>query len=316
MLSAWVRFQNGAWWLRWSVKTIVLGLTVFLVCYPYPSRFWRHIMRWQAPEQLIEPAAPGLEPWLDDLRPRLEGVQQGPEALEIVEQYVYGRLKYAWDWETWGVADYLPTVEETLAVQQEDCDGRAVVAASLLRGLGYEAELVTDMMHVWVKTDYGETMSPGRMKKFVETEQGQLNIDWSALANLPRSWAFGVSVFPFTRELIVLGVLLVLSLRPGVRWWVYLLAGGLLFDGLIILRLATWRSDLAQWLGLCHLVAALVLLWTAGRRVRRANSGGAGAFLSRDRKGAELSGPGSQGSEPLTRTGATGPPQADPPVPM
>ena len=274
MISIWSRFQCSSWWFRWALKGAVLGITVFLVCFPYPGRFWRHVSRWREPGQLIEPDAPGLEPWLTELRPQLDGIEQGPEALKVVERYVYQNLRYAWDWDTWGVADYIPSVGETLTAEQEDCDGRAVIAASLLRKLGYEAELVSDMTHVWVKTDHGETMSPGQMKKFVETKDGRLSFDWTALANVPRSWAFGMGVFPLARELIVVVVLLVLSVRQGVRWWVYLVVGALMIDGLIILRLAAyspWRQHVVgQWFGICHLAGALVILWLAGRRARRA----------------------------------------------
>ena len=44
-----------------------------------------------------------------------------------VEKFVYGHVPYAWDWDTWGVADYLPSVAEVRRMGREDCDGRAVV---------------------------------------------------------------------------------------------------------------------------------------------------------------------------------------------
>ena len=270
----WVRFQNGRWWWRVPLKGALLGLAVFAVCFPYPSLFLRHAQRWRDPAALIEPEAVGLVPLVNELRTRLEGMERGPDALKVVEALVYEKIPYAWDWETWGVVDYIPRVEEALAAGQEDCDGRAVVAASLLRKLGYQADLVTDMTHVWVKTDSGETMSPGRMKKFVESIDGGVHVNWSALLNLPRSTAFGLAVFPLGRELVVLGVLCLLSVMPGMGWRVWGVGLLLMLDGVVILRWAgadPWRSNVVgQWLAIANAALGAGLLYVGNWRARRA----------------------------------------------
>lgn len=269
----WIRFQNGRWWWREPLKGALLGLTVFGVCFPYPWLFVRNVQRWRDLGALIEPQAEELVPLLDELRPKLDGIESGPDALKVVEKFVYEKIPYAWDWETWGVVDYIPRVEEVLAAGQEDCDGRAVVAASLLRNLGYQAELVTDITHVWVKTDRGETMSPGRMKKFIETSDGGLRINWRALTNIPSSMAYGVGVFPLGRELIVLAVLWLLYLCPGVPWPVLGVALLLMLDGLVILRSSgadPWHQNVVtQWFGFANLVLGVVVLDAGNRRARR-----------------------------------------------
>jgi len=94
----------------------------------------------------------------------------------------------------------------------EDCDGRAVIAASLLTHLGYKAELVTDYAHMWVKTDKGETMAPGKTQVMVATEKG-ITFNFRGLSEIPKAWAFGVSIFPLERELIIAGMLWLLLLR-------------------------------------------------------------------------------------------------------
>ncbi len=255
------------WW-RGPVKMAVLAVTLFLVCYPYPLLYIRHARRSRNPNALINPDSAALQPMLEELKPRLEGVSPGAEALEVVEKFVYEKVPYAWDWDVWGVVDYLPTVEEVAAMGREDCDGRAVVAASLLRNLGYKADLVSDGAHVWVKTDRGETMSPGRMPKVKEiTDQG-VRYHWGQYAvNMIRSAGYGVAVFPLSRELIVLGVFSLLAMRSGMARLGVIVCLVLMLDGLLIVRYASadpWHSpalDVAnQWFGTASMVLGATIL--------------------------------------------------------
>ncbi|UCE58567.1 MAG: transglutaminase domain-containing protein [Phycisphaerales bacterium] len=202
------------WPLRVPIKWAIFALTFLAVCFPYPGRLWRHIEHWSAPNALIEPEADALRPLVDDLRRILAPDLSPKKTLSEVQRFVQDRITYAWDWNTWGMADYLPTVTETIEKGAEDCDGRAVVAASLLRELGFEVEIVTDFAHVWVKTNHGETMGPGEAKAVVATDAG-LKIQPGALARLPKALAYGIGPFPLVRELIIVGVLWLLMLRSG-----------------------------------------------------------------------------------------------------
>ncbi len=276
MVRIWRRFQDAPWWWRAPAKGAILAATVFLVCFPYPNLFIRNVQHWRNPNALIAPEAEGLQPWLDELRPKLEGKPAGAEALKVVEGFVYEKVPYAWDWDTWGVADYLPTVPETLQAGAEDCDGRALISASLLRNLGYKADLVTDGMHVWVKTDHGETMSPGRLPKLIEAKDGQVKIRWSNLLNIPKSSAFAVSVFPLGRELIILLVFWSLAVRTGMRPIITGACLTMLVGGLLLLRATgadAWHPsglDIAgQWTSLAILLTGSVILHILHRRARR-----------------------------------------------
>ena len=262
------------WYARLPVKWAVLGLTLLIVCFPYPSRLFRHLQHWRDPNALIEPDAPALEPLVTELRRRLTPDLPPAQTLRQVQRFVYEKIPYEWDWNTWGTADYLPTVAEVLEMGKEDCDGRAVVAASLLRRLGFEAELVTDFAHLWVKTDQGETMGPGRQKAIIATEEG-LRLQASALAELPRAVSYGIAVFPLGRELIVLLVMWLLLLRS--HGGVACSLGGLtlLLAGLLLLRAGGagyGRSTLwMQWSGLAGIgVGVIWLLWRARINARRA----------------------------------------------
>lgn len=257
------------WYLRWPAKVAVLAFALLAVCFPYPHLLARHLDHWRDPNGLIEPNASQLTPLLEELRPKLSPDMPARDTLRAVERFVYRKIPYAWDWDTWGTADYLPTLAEVLEQGREDCDGRAVVAASLLANLGFEAELVTDFGHVWVKTERGETMSPGERKALRVTDEGY-EFQKGAFVQATRHLAYGIAVFPLRRELLVLLVLWWLLLRRGGGRFPSLLGLVLLLDGLLILRLAStdYRNPLLamQMVGLLNMGAGLFALLVWARR--------------------------------------------------
>ncbi|MFQ5413922.1 MAG: hypothetical protein ACE5E6_05640 [Phycisphaerae bacterium] len=266
-----LRWNNLRWPIRLPLKLAVLGVTVLAVCFPYPRALVRHIRHWRDPNALIEPDAEALAPLATQLKAGLPDDPAPDVVLKAVERLVYDTIKYDWDWNTWGMADYMPTVTEAIDMGREDCDGRAVVAASLLENIGIEASIVTDFAHVWVKTDEGETMTPtpGKRMAAVATDTG-LELQTGALAELPRALAYGVAPFPLVRELIVLVVL----------WWLLLRTNGgaacalatlvLLLDGLLFLRVggASYRHPTvwAQLVGAANLLGALLVQWVWAKR--------------------------------------------------
>ena len=227
-----------SWPARLAVKWSVFLLAVIAVCFPYPSRLVRHVQHWRDPGALIEPDAAALAPFVEELAPRIDPEQPPKKTLKTIEQFVYQKIPYAWDWDTWGVADYLPTVTETIAAGREDCDGRAVVAASLMRRFGFNARLVTDFGHLWVKTDQGEAMSPGKKPWIVADEQG-IQYRWGALRQVPGTLAYGIAVFPLARDMVLVGVLWLLLLRKNGGLGCNLTALTFLVAGLLILRAAS-----------------------------------------------------------------------------
>ena len=262
------------WYARLPAKWAVFGSVVLVVCFPNPKRLISHIDHWRDPNALIEPDATAIRPLVEELRPQMTADLSPREALQRVEDFVYEKLPYEWDWNTWGTVDYLPTVTEAIEMGREDCDGRAVLAASLLRHFGFKTEIVTDFSHVWVKTDKGETMGPGKNKAVIATKNG-LQIQWSALAEIPRATAYGVGVFPLGRELIILGVMWLLLLPShGKGVWMILglaaLAGGLVLvrtGSAAYLQPTVWM----QWLGATLFVGGIaVLLLRAPKRPRGA----------------------------------------------
>lgn len=265
-------FNTFRWYTRLPIKWAILGLTVLAVSFPYPRLAYRHLRHWMNPNALIEPHAPPLQPWVEELRQSLPADLPPRETLRRVERFVYERVPYEFDWNTWGLSDYLPTVTEVIEMGREDCDGRAVVAASLLQNFGFKTQIVTNFAHVWVRTDKGETMGPGRRTAVVATDRG-LQFQWSALGELPRGSMYGLAVFPLVRQLIVLVVGWWLMLRSNSGIVRSLTALTLLCCGLLILRVGS-REYLhpihwMQILGVLSIAAAVLLLLLRGRRGRR-----------------------------------------------
>ncbi len=261
-----------AWYARLPAKWAVFGLTVLLVCFPDPGRLVAHIDHWRDPNALIEPDAAAIQPLVEELRPQMTDDLSPADALRLVERFVYEKLTYDWDWNTWGTADYLPTVTEAIEMGREDCDGRAVLAASLLANFGFETQIVTDFAHVWVKTDKGETMGPGKNKVVVATKEG-LRVQWAALAEIPRATAYGVGVFPLGRELIIIAALWLLLLQRGGRVAPAVVGLAAFVGGLLLVRVGSAAylhpTVWMQWLGMTVFVGGLAtLLWWVPRNAR------------------------------------------------
>lgn len=264
---------------RRLLKTAILGGAVLAVCFPHLPRLVRHIERWRSPNRLIEAHSPALDPLIAELEPLVAAAESRTEALRIVQRYVYRRLPYAWDWEVWGNADYIPTVAEAVAAGREDCDGRAVVAASLLRRLGYQADLMTDFVHVWVRTEYGDTMSPGQREAVAVSDSG-LAVRPTAAAQLMRSAPLGISVFPVYRELVVVVVLWLMMLAPGQSRRRAALVLALLIAALFLLRVraagSVPRTEISIAAGWFHAagVVAIAAAWLTPWPGRGRRSGG------------------------------------------
>ncbi|MBW7904378.1 MAG: hypothetical protein H3C42_02285 [Phycisphaerae bacterium] len=191
---------------------------MLLVLFPDPRRLAVLLHRLAHLDALIDPAAPQLQSLEDEVRAHLGPQASSAEVLAVAEYVVCERLPYSWDWETWGVMEYLPTTREALDMGREDCDGRAIVAASLLRRMGYDAWLVTDVVHMWVRTPEVELMSPTGFAATLEAPAdapARLDVSSAAL-NLARGLAYGVSVFPLERELIILAAIVLLTLHPWI----------------------------------------------------------------------------------------------------
>ena len=287
---------------------MVLLTVTFFALFPNPVQFVRHLTHLSDMNAMIEPDAPGLSAWDEEFFDHLEKrkkelLQSGfsgadeeqatspPKELSArqvqgeVERFVYEKVQYAWDWDVWDSADYMPSVSEMFAQAEssedgqmrEDCDGRAVIAASLIRRLGYESALVTDLRHVWVVTPEGEWMGPGRQKTVTSGAEGNRTKFLKTIGNIPVALSYGIAVFPVWRELIILATAFALMLSRGMPWRRTALAALLCVQGLLFMRLGylapaglsgqspAWPA----WLGGLHVLAGFAIIRWSSYRARQ-----------------------------------------------
>jgi hypothetical protein len=263
------------WYRRWPLKLVIFVVGTALVLFPKVWLIPAVLERYGDMNSALDPEHPGVAALNERVRAELPAGAPVSDVLQMVERSVCEQVPYAWDWDVWGVAEYLPTVAEVFERGREDCDGRAVVAASLLRRMGYDAWLVSDLLHVWVQTPEGETMSPtGAEKTFVATEEGtEATISTGMIRNLGRGFSYGVAVFPLERELIILALLCLVAMQPWSSVWRRVAGCLLLWVALDTLRDAGRQAALSDqglfvvraWLGIALGVAGwLVLAVRAG----------------------------------------------------
>lgn len=304
--TARTKAAGNRWYFRVPIKIVLFAVVTFFVLFPSPSQFATHVHRIAHLEQMLEPDAPQLAVWEADVRQEFAAAavhnddlaaESGEQAAlqrartmqQLIQNLVLREVQYEWDWNLWGAADYIPTIDEmfwrasadTLGLR-EDCDGRAVLAASLMRRMGYEADLATDLRHVWVVTPEGEWMGPGGEKAYERGEEGYA-VNWAAaLANMPISLSFGITVFPLGRELIILAAAYLLLLHRRMRLSWAALAGLLLVQGLLFMRCGYispsttdgGANDWPAYVGLLHIVLGVGLMVAASHRARQAMATG------------------------------------------
>lgn len=261
---------------RWPLKALFLGVVILLTLYPNPMLLVQHAHHWSNLGAMIDPDEPAIQPLVDAVRvrlaanPELEG--DSMRVLCIVEEEVYARISYAWDWEVWGCIDYLPTAAQAIELGREDCDGRAVVAASVLRKLGHDAQLVTDGSHMWVRTNEGESMSPmptASGRTMIQTSAAGASFDPLAIVGVqallidwPQNLGFGAAVFPPLRIAIIALAVLSCCWPAGVPVWRVLGTALLAAAAIAVWRWACsdpWQRSLGgAWggIGLCFLSIA------------------------------------------------------------
>lgn len=254
--------RSGAWFSLG--KWLVFLAVVLVVLYPRLDMLPRTLHRYLNPNTLINPDSPALAPLIAEFD-RQRDLNWGGSALtDEVEHFTYSKVPYRHDWNVWANVDYFPTVEETLEKGVEDCDGRAVVAASLLEHYGVDAKLANDFTHVWVVTEHGSAMqTAGGNTAVVEgKDEGGINIAWGrAIKQTASASSWMISAFPLYRELII--VLAAWLLLVGTRKSLQLAvpAGLVMLIGLLLIRDGETFRVWSTWVGWLCLFGAVIFLW-------------------------------------------------------
>ncbi len=91
-------------------------------------------------------------------------VPLAPEEPEDIERFVLREFPYQYDWQTYNVPWYFPTVDEALEQGTGDCKTRFVILASLLDALQIPYRQTISLTHYWVAYE-------GKRETSLEQEQ-------------------------------------------------------------------------------------------------------------------------------------------------
>lgn len=238
---------------RVGLKLALLAAVGLFALYPNPVLLVRQIGHLLDLESLIQPDLPAM-PEINRQIDRL--IATNTVALtefKAVERFVLRRISYQYDWHGWWNLDYWPTAAEVWERQREDCDGRAVLAVSILRARGHhDARLVANLQHVWVAVGTNELMGPMTDKNF-RREGGKMVdgklvgaktvVTLPSLKTLLDSLAMTCK-FPAWRVVLMLMALLALAFHPATdRGRFAMLCAGMLTGYVVFLDWCVRRVD-------------------------------------------------------------------------
>ena len=210
----WGKLAECRFVWRLTIKSVILGSVLFVVLYPNPVLFFKQLQHYWDVEVLIQPNFNGIETInraIDAARP--------PNATReneftVIQRYVYQHIRYQYDWENWGNIDYWPPAQQVWERKREDCDGRAILAVSILRSRGFTtAKLVGNFRHIWVAVDHDELMGPDKEQTLTQ-EGGKTMLALPSRELILNSTALYVAEFPAMRNLIVFLTMLLLCYHP------------------------------------------------------------------------------------------------------
>lgn len=118
-------------------KAVLLLAWMILVLYPNPGNLVASIYRLKNP--------PVMPMQVSEIARELEGSSPAE-----IEQYVYYRIPYSYDWEVYNMPWYFPTLEEALLRGSGDCKARFLLFASLLENKDIPYQKSMSLTHIWV----------------------------------------------------------------------------------------------------------------------------------------------------------------------
>lgn len=196
--------------LRWAARAAILLLGTLLILFPNLSKLAVYLPRLADPESLVEPDHPAVATLSRLIDQEMPAGLPASEQVRRVETFVAERLAYVHDWSQWWNVDYWPTASEAIEAGREDCDGIAVVTASVLRHRGFRARLVGNTLHIWVAVDdTGQEILGAQHDKAFSSDTG-----WTLPqpSTLLRGARFSLAEFPIARwALLVAWIMAVLA---------------------------------------------------------------------------------------------------------
>ncbi len=265
------------------MKLAIFAVVVLFALYPNPVLFVRQINHLLDTESLIQPDLPAMPEINRDIDQMIATNTPPLTEFKAVERFVYRRIAYQYDWHGWWNIDYWPTAAEVWERKREDCDGRAILATSILRARGHpEAKLVANLQHVWVAVGTNELMGPMADKNF-RREGGKMVdgklVGAKTIITLPTLKTTLGSLamtckFPAWRVVLILVTLLALVFHPALDTGRFtmlcavMLAGYAVFLDWCVRRTDRDTMDF-DWnfpTAAALILGSLVLAWQAAKR--------------------------------------------------
>ncbi len=217
MQKFWMMWEAAAqlkcYW-RWLLKCSLFVVVLFFVLNPNLWLFVKQLSNYADVESLIQTDFVGLDAINRDIDARLPPKATKHDEFMTVQRYVYEKIPYAYDWDNWRNLDYWPTAEHVWQRKQEDCDGRAVLAVSILRSRGFSnATLAGNVRHIWVTVGDEGLMSPDTEQN-LRRENGKTIITLPSLSMILQNFAIYWADFPVARNLFLFFVVIVLVYHP------------------------------------------------------------------------------------------------------
>ncbi len=128
-------------------------LLPFLSLYPNPTHLTVTIYR---------VFYPPIDPYLEEIGYIAEKFN-GMSPREI-EKYIKLVIPYRYDWETYNLPWYFPTVEEAVAKREGDCKTRMVIFSSVLEYHELPYTILSSPTHIWVEYEGKEPTDSERFE--------------------------------------------------------------------------------------------------------------------------------------------------------
>lgn len=151
---------------RRVLRAVALPLGLLALLFPHPGRAFHELRTLRDPNALIAPDDPAVAKLSEEVDGKMPKDLARPAQIAWIQDFVEGRIAYEHDWDQWWNVDYWPTPSETVASGKEDCDGIAVLAASLLRRRGFEPRIEASYEHVWVAVEGERILHPDQETNF------------------------------------------------------------------------------------------------------------------------------------------------------
>lgn len=269
---------------RWACKALLFFAITLVVLNPNLPIALQQVQHTLRPESLIQPDFAGISDINRELDALLNASTE-PDEPKAVAKYVLKKIRYVSDYENWSNIEYWPTAAQVWSKRQEDCDGRAILAASILRSRGYSsARLVVGLKHMWIQVDQNEKLpsaSPKMISLLGPERDVQLELKGNPKADhylrlaksflqptaLRETSADLIGEIPPVRKAILIFVLLLLCYHPCKcpRGVVPVLVTGLASADLLSDWSVTKTSDLELIAGISLLAAGVLGAWLMER---------------------------------------------------